>query len=248
MRPVPAAQELVIEPSEEPLACGVVGAALFGRYAPDEAVVLAGRDSSGPAIMSAAVGVDRRAASGAPLRENSLGAGLHEPGRVQGGQSAGRGRPLEGGAAGAGRPAQAETRRQKATLATWVIGWRARPGQRVVRATCTKSGADGGRPAPTCPETVPAEQEAALVPPKSTSRGFENWRMVCAYRDSRTCPAEPALGLTINCGFQSRYLPRTASSTSLINNFRMSPFCRPPFCPMSFLNWMIIASWARRSS
>lgn len=55
-------------------------------------------------------------------------------------------------------------------------------------------------------------------------------------------------GAALRIGIQTGYLPRTDSSTSLINNFRMSPFCRPPFCPMSFLNWMIIASWARRSS
>lgn len=60
MSPIPLVEELVLEPSEEPLAGGVVGVAALCGHAPDEPLRVADADPLGPAAVAAAVRADGR--------------------------------------------------------------------------------------------------------------------------------------------------------------------------------------------
>ena len=78
-RPVPEIEELVLQPSEEALARGVVGAAPLGRHAPGQGVLLAYAYPLGPSVMPAAVGVDRGRRAGPSSRDGLLQARVGQP-------------------------------------------------------------------------------------------------------------------------------------------------------------------------
>ena len=88
--PVPAVEELALEPAEEPLARRVVRRAPLRRHRAREPVLLAYRDPAGPAVVPAAVGVDpgrlarrqrRAGAREARVRQLRVGRGGDRPRR-----------------------------------------------------------------------------------------------------------------------------------------------------------------------